>query len=76
MSGPMVYPNDYLGPLYGQAVDGHDPGERMCTCMRARARAFDMTLDKFTRTGCVRALSPTALHVSSERQDVAQMLSL
>lgn len=38
MSGPMVYPNDYLGPLYGQAVDGHDPGERMCTCMRARAR--------------------------------------
>lgn len=37
VSGPMVYPNDYLGPLYGQPVDGHDPGVLARGCARAHS---------------------------------------
>lgn len=71
----MVYPNDYLGPLYGQPVDGHDrcPGEGMseCVCMRARWHSIWHSIN--LRGRCVRALSNATLHVSPERQDVAQM---
>lgn len=71
----MVYPNDYLGPLYGQPVDGHDrcPGEGMseCVCMRARWHSIWHSIN--LRGRYVRALSNATLHVSPERQDVAQM---